>query len=488
MDLDVMINGKRFVSEEHAAPKIGLAISTRNRHDVLKNTLEQHGKFLPPNAVIYLVDDGSDTPVSGPEWAKIHRHETSEGIVAVKNTSLRLLIDEGCEHLFLWDDDAYPIADNWWVPYVESKEPHLGYQFKDLSGKRKLNDTIEVYNDGKYFALSGQRGVMLYYHKSAIDKVGGFDTIYQRGMYEHVDLAMRIHNAGLTTCPFGDIVGSNQLIYSLDEHEQVTRSVPPADREAQVTRNVKIYNARRRERYTGYASYRKARRVVATSLLTACTDPQRQNSHMSPTSAMLQAWADSIRGAEKVVFADQMPAMAGVTLVPVPAISNLSPYFLRWVHIYQWLRDNPDVSQIWCTDGTDVTMLKEPWDEMVPGKVYVGNEHTTYSNPWFNKVNHQKGLKSFIEQHKFDQVVNAGLIGGSREDVMQLAHGMIAQVWKMKSEIFWREEDGPESVTDMVMFAIEAERFGDRLIHGPAVNTVFKGALHGSETAWWAHK
>lgn len=58
---------------------------------------------------------------------------------------------------------------------------------------------------------------MLYYHRSAIEKVGGFDTVYGRGMYERPDLALRIHNAGLTTWAFADVVGSEKLIYSLDE-------------------------------------------------------------------------------------------------------------------------------------------------------------------------------------------------------------------------------------------------------------------------------
>jgi hypothetical protein len=29
-------------------------------------------------------------------------------------------MDAGCEHLFLFDDDAWPIADNWHLPYIES--------------------------------------------------------------------------------------------------------------------------------------------------------------------------------------------------------------------------------------------------------------------------------------------------------------------------------------------------------------------------------
>ncbi|KFC88020.1 Uncharacterised protein [Hafnia alvei] len=75
----------------------------------------------------------------------------------------------------------------------------------------------EQYRDNKNVTYTCQRGVMLYYHRSAIEKVGGFDTVYGRGMYEHPDLALRIHNAGLTTWAFADVVGSEKLIYSLDE-------------------------------------------------------------------------------------------------------------------------------------------------------------------------------------------------------------------------------------------------------------------------------
>ncbi len=173
------------------------------------------------------------------------RHETSLGIVASKNASLSALMDAGCEHLFLWDDDAWPIADNWHLPYIESPEPHLAYQFLDLAGTNKLNDLSVLYRDDQHVSYTGQRGVMLYYHRSAIEKVGGFDPVYGRGMYEHSDLALRIHNAGMTTWAYADVVGSEKLIYSLDEHEAVERSVTRPDRQALVERNVKIHNERR---------------------------------------------------------------------------------------------------------------------------------------------------------------------------------------------------------------------------------------------------
>lgn len=216
-----------------ATSRIGIAISTHNRAGVLSQALEHQFRHLPAGALVVVVDDGSQPPAVVPASVKLIRRDKSLGIVASKNASLTALMDAGCEHLFLWDDDAWPISDGWWLPYIESPEPHLVYQFLDLAGARKLNDIAVLYRDDQHIAYTGQRGVMLYYHRSAIERVGGFDPIYGRGMYEHSDLALRIHNAGLTSWAFADVVGSEKLIHSLDEHELVERSVPRPDREEQ---------------------------------------------------------------------------------------------------------------------------------------------------------------------------------------------------------------------------------------------------------------
>ncbi|CCJ81621.1 FIG00553244: hypothetical protein [Cronobacter dublinensis 1210] len=194
-----MIDGMRYAPVTEQTTSIGIAISTHNRHDVLSRAIEHQLKFLPAGALVIIIDDGSSQPVAAPEGVRVIRHDVSRGIVAAKNASLEALMNAGCEHLFLWDDDAWPIADGWHLPYIESPEPHLAYQFLDLAGPRKLNDLSILYRDDNHIAYTGQRGVMLYYHRSAIEKVGGFDPIYGRGMYEHSDLALRIHNAGLTT-------------------------------------------------------------------------------------------------------------------------------------------------------------------------------------------------------------------------------------------------------------------------------------------------
>ncbi|MEX6525073.1 glycosyltransferase family 2 protein, partial [Salmonella enterica subsp. enterica serovar Senftenberg] len=303
--MEVSINGVSYVPAGVTASRIGIAITTHNRADVLKRALEKHMKHIPAGALVVVIDDGSKPVAVVPDGVQLLRHETSLGIVASKNASLTALMDAGCEHLFLWDDDAWPIADNWHLPYIESPEPHLAYQFLDLAGRNKLNDLSVLYRDDKHIAYTGQRGVMLYYHRSAIESVGGFDPVYGRGMYEHSDLALRIHNAGITTWTYADVVGSEKLIYSLDEHEAVERSVPMPDRQALVERNVKIHNERRDTGFTGYVEYRQQRDVVITTLLTSQPDPQR-GTKMAASPDMLAKWASSLRNCGRIALVDEL--------------------------------------------------------------------------------------------------------------------------------------------------------------------------------------
>ncbi|ECD1676317.1 glycosyltransferase family 2 protein [Salmonella enterica subsp. enterica serovar Herston] len=485
--MEVLINGVNYVAAANVGSPIGIAITTHNRPEVLKRAIEQHMKYLPSGALVVVVDDGSKPAAVVPDNVKLVRLDPSGGIVASKNASLTMLIDAGCEHLFLWDDDAWPIADNWHLPYIDSPEPHLAYQFLDLAGRNKLNDMAVLYRDDKHIAYTGQRGVMLYFHRSAIEKVGGFDSVYGRGMYEHPDLALRIYNAGLSTWAFADVSGSEKLIHSMDEYEEVARSIPRPERESLAKTNARIYSARRDSGYSGYAPYRLQHDVVITSLLTSQPDPQRKVK-MSPDASLLEVWARSIRGAKVIVLADELStAPEGAILKSVPALT-MSPYFARWLHIYQHLRAHPEYRFVWCTDGTDVEMLREPWAEMEAGKIYVGSEHKTYAEEWMKANHHGKSYSEFLEKYRNDLLLNAGLIGGSREDVMEFAHRIIRQHYLIESHRFWKMELAPATLVDMGAFGMAAKSFGDRIVTGPRVHTIFKTDGFGKEVAWWKHK
>ncbi|MEW5290303.1 glycosyltransferase family 2 protein [Erwinia papayae] len=485
--MDVMIDGVRYSPLTSRASNIGIAITTHNRHDVLSRALDHQLKHLPAGAVVVVIDDGSTKPVTVPDGVKLIRSETSRGIVASKNLSLEALIDAGCEHLFLWDDDAWPTACGWQQPYIDSPEPHLAYQFQDFATGQKLNDIAVLYRDERHVAYTGQRGVMLYYHRSVIEKVGGFDTVYGRGMYEHSDLALRIHNAGLTSWAFADVAGSEKLIYSLDEHQAVERSVPRPDREQQVKNNVTIHNDRREAGYTGYAEYRQQKNLVITSLLTSQPDPQR-GKKLVASPDLLAKWAASVKGADAVALVDELEAAPpGATLHRVPDVA-MNVYFRRWLHIWQYLRDHPEYRFVWCTDGTDVEMLHEPWHEMEQGKIYVGSEPKTYSDAWARDNHPESCYQQFLTENRNELMLNAGLLGGGREDIMAFAHAIVRIWYRTESNRFWGKEKGKPCVGDMIAFGIVGYQQRDKLVTGPHINTVFKSNGTGREYAFWRHK
>lgn len=143
----VTVDGVDYFPKTDTSSKIGIAVSTYNRPEVLAKTLSKIIEFTP-DAFIAVVDDASPTPVTVPEGVHLYRNEKNSGIAATKNKSIEILVDAGCEHLYLFDDDAYPLVEDWWKPYADSPEPHLMYMFEDLAGANKLRDVKVLYDDG----------------------------------------------------------------------------------------------------------------------------------------------------------------------------------------------------------------------------------------------------------------------------------------------------------------------------------------------------
>ncbi|WP_162270840.1 glycosyltransferase family 2 protein, partial [Enterobacter hormaechei] len=93
--MQVTIDGVPFVPACASASRIGIAITTHNRPDVLTRAIEQHIKHLPAGSLVVVIDDGSQPAAVVPDGVQLRRHETSLGIVASKNASLSALMDAG---------------------------------------------------------------------------------------------------------------------------------------------------------------------------------------------------------------------------------------------------------------------------------------------------------------------------------------------------------------------------------------------------------
>lgn len=217
-----------------ARKSIGVAITHRNREEAFFKTYSNIVKYLPKEAVLVVVDDASDMPCKLTDY----RFDTRVGISMAKNKCISLLYDKGCEYFFLFDSDVYPIVGNWHVPYIESGQDHLCYTFLPYLG---ISGNIKIHALGN--------GCLLFLTRKAIDTVGGFDTEFGLGKFEHTELSHRIHNAGLTPYVFMDVVGSDKLFHSMDEHGEVYRTLSPGEQKALMSKNSILFNLKRKDKH-----------------------------------------------------------------------------------------------------------------------------------------------------------------------------------------------------------------------------------------------
>lgn len=473
--LPVLIGGVEYVprADNHqpaSSHHIGVAITTRNRPDMLATTLEHVHKHTP-GATVVVVDDASTKPVAGSTF----RFDKQAGIARAKNKCIELLIDAGCDELFLLDDDCYPIADGWTDLYVNNPEPHLCYLFKDPGTNGKpLTTPATIYDDGRTFAYEHPRGCLLYLNRSVVDTCGGERTIFGVWGHEHVEYSIRINQTGLTTNAFQDAAGSSACIHSIDEHHvdhpNFTRSVSHDERKAAIERNDAIL-AKIRDTTTGYVEYRDTPNAVITTLLTKVPDPQR-GKRMEPDLGLLADWRKSITGAHPIVLADEADGDAVVRVS-----SGLNPYLQRWVALYHYLREH-HTGWTWFTDGTDVEMLQQPWDKMRPDVLYVGHEPTVLGIPWM--LSNHKPYQPWINDNADLQLLNAGVIGGDHATMLAFAHDMTREIFRV----------GPKAVHgDMAAlnYVARLPHWRERVEWGSRWVTAFK-ANERNTWSTWRHK
>lgn len=256
----VVIDGVEYapVGQHRNGGRIGIGVTTRNRPDVLARALEAWEKYLPDGAEFVLVDDASDEPVEGATY----RFEQNAGVARAKNKVLELLTERDVEHLFLFDDDTFPIADRWWEPYVASPEPHLMFAWGDVH-----------YRTDELVGYQWPKGCALYVERRVLDRVGGMDPVFGLWGCEHMSWSDRIHNAGLTTCRYQDVPDSHELIQSLDRWGEVASSVPLEIREQA---NVAALDAARySDAYVPYREPVAAPSRVALSVLVPSVSARR---------------------------------------------------------------------------------------------------------------------------------------------------------------------------------------------------------------------
>ena len=180
--------------------KIGIGITFFDRPDVFQFTLKQIEKHTDTekyDVKYYLAADS---------------YEDRRGVAYRKNECLRNLKD--CDYIFLFDEDCFPIDDNWIEVFINAHKATGNHHFIYQHETAEVNALDEKNGIVSY---DNCNGCMMFLTKETLSKVGAFSPNFGLYGYEHANYSNRVHMAGLT--PYGRYIcpkDAYKHLYSLD--------------------------------------------------------------------------------------------------------------------------------------------------------------------------------------------------------------------------------------------------------------------------------
>lgn len=468
----------------YAMGKIGIGVTVHNRNATAERTVCEIKKFAPDGARVVVVDDASKVPFADADF----RFNVNVGISRAKNKCLELLDD--CEHIFLFDDDCFPIMDGWERPYIDSGMPHLSFTFDRLhNGRQNGNKLIE--ERGAFTVYNNPCGCMVYLRRDAIDAVGGYNTAYDTYGYEHVELSRRIYNKGLIPHPYMDVTGSLALFHSFDYYGDISSSVT-VNRAGLLRHNLRVFSQNRNSsHYCPYKPEPKKQHgdVILTAYFNYAKDPQRRKKWAADASEIMTLADSCIRKKKKLfIFTDCLIDSIGsqyVEFVNTQPTRTHSPNVYRWIVYNEWMQSN-DFERIWMVDSTDVELLKDPFKIIKKGYLYCGDEcDVTTDNSWMRNTQERylkiNDYRQVIYDNREKRLINCGLVGGDKE----MIYGFVEQ-W---ADLHKKNTAGLMKTTDMAVFNYLARKYyNDKIVHGEKINTKFKHFETKNKVAIWKHK
>lgn len=184
---------------ENKKEKIGVGIITYKRPQYFKKIIETIPFDLIDEIVVINDDPTAEKCRCKQKFTEIINEENF-GVGISKNRAMNFLIEKGCEHIFLIEDDVLIKDPNVFDVYIRTAKRsgihHLGYGHvggalsKQIKGYREYigGEGIQMYHN--------PQGSFTYFNSSLIKKLGGYDENYKNA-FEHVDYSYTLIKKGL---------------------------------------------------------------------------------------------------------------------------------------------------------------------------------------------------------------------------------------------------------------------------------------------------
>jgi len=188
--------------------KIGLGLITCDRPEFFEKSF---GSVKENYDISFLVvDDGEESVRDLINWGEdcnAHYIKTTgrTGVGAAKNKALKYLVECGCEHLFLMEDDIIVKDQAVFDAYINTSKAfgikHLNFALHgnhniNHLGRPNIRKTIDLGTGQKISLYPNVLGAFSYYHISTIETCGYMDENFYNAM-EHVDHTYQIIKAGM---------------------------------------------------------------------------------------------------------------------------------------------------------------------------------------------------------------------------------------------------------------------------------------------------
>ena len=229
--------GTRAMPRFERRPTVGIGITTFNRADMLRRTIEAIRAHTRHPHILFVADDGStDGTVAMLAAMRVpHLAASNRGIAWNKNRALFYLSQvHRCDVVIMLEDDTYPDADGWERNWIDAavRHGHINlypshWTEPNLSGAGTIDDPYVSR------LLTGQCSA---FARRSIDTVGFMDTRFRRYGFEHVEHSYRMISCGYggladddpgSFLPF--LITSSLVVSGLDkgpDMEGVTHNAP----------------------------------------------------------------------------------------------------------------------------------------------------------------------------------------------------------------------------------------------------------------------
>jgi glycosyltransferase involved in cell wall biosynthesis len=188
--------------------KIGCAIITCNRPVMFKKCLDSIMNNPDLDEIVIVNDGLGHTYHQSQKYPLIQHIPEKQGVAKSKNDALLYLMDMGCDHIFLIEDDMFIKDPNIFQAYIDASKKsgiqHLMFGYHGPANKNGISRgkpcprLVVDYGD---FSLAFNQhcvGAFCYYSRKALEDVGLIDEKF-RNAFDHVSHSYELALKGYST-------------------------------------------------------------------------------------------------------------------------------------------------------------------------------------------------------------------------------------------------------------------------------------------------